>query len=140
MKYLNNYKLFENSEYDDAKENLEFILLDIKDLGLNYSIFGRSKFLDNPGEMWYRNTKVEKGFKEYISLSIGTRKEHIDEILDIIKECINYMTNNDWKYSTKIDRGVSMVDIDINQIVPLFNQNRDITKYLGQIHIHFWKI
>jgi hypothetical protein len=33
-----------------------------------------------------------------------------------------------------------MVDIDIDQIVPLFNQNRDITKYLGQIHIHFWKI
>jgi len=140
MKNILNFKKFENSEYDDAKENLEFILLDIKDLGLNYSIFGRSKFLDNPGETWYRNTKVEKGFKEYISISIGTRKEYIDEILNIIKECVNYMINDGWKYSTKIDRGVSVVDIDIDRIVPLFNQNRDITKYLGQIHIHFWKI
>lgn len=140
MKNILNFKKFENSEYDDAKENLEFILLDIKDLGLNYSIFGRSKFLDNPGDGWYRNTKVERGFKEYISLSIGTRKECIDEILDIIKECIHYMINDGWKYHTTIDRGVRIVDVDIDQISRLFNQRTDIAKYLGEIHIHFWKI
>ena len=38
MKYITNYKIFENSESDDAKQGLEFILLDLKDIGVNYSI------------------------------------------------------------------------------------------------------
>ncbi len=70
MKNIYTYKQFESLESEDDKENLEFILLDLKDLGLNYSIFGKSKFLENPGEDWYKNTKVEKGFKDYLSLSV----------------------------------------------------------------------
>ncbi len=140
MKYITNYNIFENSESDDAKQGLEFILLDLKDIGVNYSIIGRSKFLDNPHDDWFKNTRVERGFTSYFSLSVSTNKEQIENIISIVKECINYMTNQGWKYHTKIDKGVRIVDIDIDKIVDIFNYNRDISKYLGQIHIHFWKI
>ena len=140
MKYITNYNIFENSESDDAKQGLEFILLDLKDIGVNYSIIGRSKFLDNPHDDWFKNTRVERGFTSYFSLSVSTNKEQIETIISIVKECINYMTNQGWKYHTTIDRGVRIVDIDIDGIVDIFNYNRDISKYLGQIHIHFWKI
>jgi hypothetical protein len=140
MKYITNYKIFENSESDDTKQGLEFILLDLKDIGVNYSIIGRSKFLDNPHDDWFKNTRVERGFTSYFSLNVSTNKEQIENIISIVKECINYMTNQGWKYHTKIDKGVRIVDIDINKIVDIFNYNRDISKYLGQIHIHFWKI
>jgi hypothetical protein len=140
MKYITNYIIFENSESDDAKQGLEFILLDLKDIEINYYIGGRSKFLDDPHEDWFKNTRVEKGFKDYLNVSVSTNKNHIEEIVNTVKECINYMTNQGWKYHTTIDRGVRIVDIDIDEIVDMFNYNRDISKYLGQIHIHFWKI
>jgi hypothetical protein len=139
MRNILPYNLFENFESQDIKKDIEFILLDLKDLGLNYTIFGRSKFLGNPHEDWFKNTKVERGFKDYICLSVQTKKMYLDEILNILKECINYMENNGWKYHTKIDRGVSIVDVNLEDI-PLLFEDEIVSKYLGQIHIHFWTI
>lgn len=141
MKNIYTYKQFESLESEDDKENLEFILLDLKDLGLNYSIFGKSKFLENPGEDWYKNTKVEKGFKDYLSLSAQTNRIFLDEILNALKECINYMVKSGWKYHTKIDRGARIVDANLEEIRSLFEEEMIQLpyKYLGQIHIHFWK-
>ena len=142
MKNILTYKLFENSEYDEDKENLEFILLDLKDLGLHYSIFGgpdyKSEFLTPASDNWYKNTKVEKDFKEYLCLYIATRKKDIIEVLNITNECIRYMTNNGWKYSTKLERGVRITDINIEEIPSLF-EDEIVSKYIGQIIIHFWK-
>ena len=138
MKYITNYKIFENSESDDAKQGLEFILLDLKDIGVNYSIIGRSKFLDNPHDDWFKNTRVERGFTSYFSLDVSTNKEQIETIISIVKECINYMTNLGWEYHTTIDRGARIVDVVLDEVIPLYDT--DISKYLGQIHIHFWKI
>jgi len=152
MKNIYTYKQFESLESDDDKENLEFILLDLKDLGLRYSIFGKSKFLDKPSEDWYKNTKVERGFKDYLNLSVQTKKIYLDEILNTLKECINYMVNSGWKYHTKIDRGARIEDVNLKDIPSLFDEESQVTgasdtfaggfipyKYLGQIHIHFWK-
>lgn len=138
MKYITNYKIFENSESDDAKQGLEFILLDLKDIEVNYSIIGRSKFLDNPHDDWFKNTRVEKGFTSYFSLNVSTNKEQIETIISIVKESINYMTNQGWKYHTTIDRGVRIVDVDLDEVITLYDT--DISNYLGEIHIHFWKL
>lgn len=138
MKYISNFKIFENSESNEVKEDLEFILLDLKDIEVNYSIIGKSKFLDNPHDDWFKNTRVERGFTSYFSLNVSTNKEQIETIISIVKECINYMINQGWKYHTTIDRGARIVDLDLNELISLYNT--DISNYLGEIHIHFWKI
>jgi hypothetical protein len=138
MKYITKYRLFENSDSDEVKEDLEFILIDLKDIQINYSIIERSKFLDEPHKDWFRNTRVESGFKDYVNVSVSTNKNHIEEIVNIVKECIGYMTNRGWKYHTTIDRGVRIIDLDLDELISLYNT--DISKYLGEIHIHFWKL
>ena len=50
------------------------------------------------------------------------------------------MVNSGWKYHTKIDRGARIEDVNLKDIPSLFDEENQVPyKYLGQIHIHFWK-
>jgi len=153
MKYLNSYKLFEKlNEIDlpiykgdpeelEAEEYLENILLDLKDLESKFSV-GDSSVINQmvPSENWYKNTGVEKGFKNYVSIYIQImKKEHIQEILNIIKQCIYYMKNNGWKYSIRKDM---QHHINVDDILNVFSTypDDDFKLYYKTINISFWKI
>jgi hypothetical protein len=152
MKYLNSYKLFEklnkidlpiykgDPEELEAKEYLENILLDLKDLESRYSVEDSSVINQMvPTENWYKNTGVEKGFKNYVSIYIQIMsKDHIQEILNIINQCIYYMKNNAWKYSIRKD----MHHINVDDILNVFSTypDADFKLYYKTINISFWKI
>lgn len=153
MKNILKYKQFENNwqielteDESELKDNLEFILLDLKDLGIDYSISGRNIYmLPNtivPITRWYQNTGVESGFKHYINIRLRPDYNKIREIINILEDCFNYAENEGWKYSLTIERGINIARIDINSIVELQKraEYKNNNTNLGSISVFLWKM
>ena len=153
MKTLLTYKLFESekiklSDYElDAKNNLEFILEDVKESDSNFEISTRNKFMLTLHDDWYRNTGVERGFTDYLCVRVTPNWNYIEDVISTLKECLSLMTqepadsDKKWKYNVKIDRGVSIININIDDIVSLYRHIIEEfgKNYLGTIHIYFWR-
>ena len=155
MKNILKYKQFENNwqielteDESELKDNLEFILLDLKDLGIDYSISGRNIYMTDgsillsPLSTWFRNTGVESGFKHYINIRLRPDYNKIGEIINILEDCFNYAENEGWKYSLTIERGMTIVRIDINSIVELQKraEYKNNNTNLGSISVFLWKM
>ena len=155
MKNILKYKQFENNwqielteDESELKDNLEFILLDLKDLGIDYSISGRNIYMTDgsillsPLSTWFRNTGVESGFKHYINIRLRPDYNKIVEIINILEDCFNYAENEGWKYSLTIERGMTIVRIDINSIVELQKraEYKNNNTNLGSISVFLWKM
>lgn len=145
MKNILEYKQFENEidlteDESDLKDNLEFILLELNDLDSRYAISGRNIFMIpsiiNVKSGWYQNTGVEIGFKHYLDIRINPNYNEIKEVINVIKDGLNYIKNEGWEYSITIERLVSIIKIDIDDIVKLHRHN----KSLGAISVFLWKI
>ena len=155
MKNILKYKQFENNwqielteDESELKDNLEFILLDLKDLGIDYSISGRNIYMTDgsillsPLSTWFRNTGVESGFKHYINIRLRPDYNKIVEIINILEDCFNYAENEGWKYSLTIERNMTIVRIDINSIVELQKraEYKNNNTNLGSISVFLWKM
>jgi hypothetical protein len=147
MKNILKYKQFENKwkidlteDESELKDNLEFIFLELKDLSTHYEISGRNIYMIpntiDPNSRWYQYTGVEIGFKHYLNIRINPNYNEIEEVINVIKDSFNYITNDGWKYSVTIERGATIIGIDINSIVELYKYNKN----LGAISVFLWKI
>ena len=85
---------------------------------------------------WYQNTGVEIGFKHYLNIRINPNYNEIKEVINVIKNGLNYIKNEGWKYSLTIERAATIVRIDINSIFELYKYNKN----LGAISIFLWKM
>lgn len=153
MKNILKYKQFENNwqielteDESDLKDNLEFILLDLKDLGIDYSISGRNIYMFPntmvPNPRWHQNTGVESGFKHYLNIRLRPDYNKIREIINILEDCFNYAENEGWKYSLTIERGINIARIDINSIIELQKraEYKNNNTNLGSISVFLWKM
>lgn len=153
MKNILKYKQFENNwqielteDESELKDNLEFILLDLKDLGIDYSISGRNIYMFPntmaPNPRWYQNTGVESGFKHYLNIRLRPDYNKIREIINILEDCFNYAENEGWKYSLTIERGINIARIDINSIIELQKraEYKNNNTNLGSISVFLWKM
>jgi hypothetical protein len=120
----------------------EHVLVDLKDTDSSYSIRIRNQYTLSASDNWYINTGVEKGFSDYFCIDISPNYTEIEEVVKIIKECISIITktpqneSSKWKVNCKIDRGVTVRNIDIDEIVELSKLS---DMHLGQIHLYFWR-
>lgn len=155
MKNILRYKQFESEskwlidlteEESDLKDNLEDRLLELKDLETRYEISGRNIYMIPntiyTNSRWYQNTGVEIGFKHYLNIRINPNYNEIKEVINVIKNGLNYIKNEGWKYSLTIERRIypkaaaTIVRIDINSIFELYKYNKN----LGAISIFLWKM
>ena len=150
MKNILKYKQFENKwkidltvDESDLKDNLEDRLLDLKDLETRYEISGRNIYMiPNTIDIysrWYQNTGVEIGFKHYLNIRINPNYNEIEEVINVLKNIFGYIKDikdEGWKYSVTIERGATIVRIDINSILELYKYNKN----LGAISIFLWKM
>jgi hypothetical protein len=146
MKYLNNYKLFESEKWKielsenefETKENLEFMMMDLTDLDVFFQITGKNIYMKSIGDGWYRNTGVDKGFRDYLCLRIRPDYKQIEEIIKIIENCIKYTESQGWKNSMTIEKGASVYRVNLNDIreycINYMKSN------LGTISIFLWTI
>ncbi len=141
MKHIIKYRLFENYKIDltyhenDIKEDLEDRLLDIRDLGVDYEITGRNIYMLY-GDNWFKNTGVEEGFNDYLCLRIIPDYKQIEEIIDIIEECIKYTESQGWKNSITIEKGTRTYKVKLNYIREYCINYT--TSNLGTISIFLW--
>lgn len=150
MKNILKYKQFENKwkidlteDESDLKDNLEDRLLDLKDLETRYEISGRNIYMIpntiDTNSRWYQNTGVEIGFKHYLNIRINPNYNEIEEVINVLKNIFGYIKDikdEGWKYSVTIERGATIVRIDINSILELYKYNKN----LGAISIFLWKM
>lgn len=151
MKNLLKYKQFENNSQiplteneKEVKDDLEFILTDLTDLGVHFELSGKNIFmLDLEG--WYRNTGVERGYTytDYLCLRLYPDYTQLEEIIEILKDCKRYTERQGWKSSVTIEEGVRIIKSNLDQIVELYNTNKSAypgRKLYGSISIFFYKI
>ena len=150
MKNILKYKQFENKwkidltvDESDLKDNLEDRLVDLKDLETGYEISGRNIYMIpntiDTNSRWYQNTGVEIGFKHYLNIRINPNYNEIEEVINVLKNIFGYIKDikdEGWKYSVTIERGATIVRIDINSILELYKYNKN----LGAISIFLWKM
>lgn len=150
MKNILKYKQFENKwkidltvDESDLKDNLEDRLLDLKDLETRYEISGRNIYMipntKDRYSRWYQNTGVEIGFKHYLNIRINPNYNEIEGVINVLKNIFGYIKDikdEGWKYSVTIERGATIVRIDINSILELYKYNKN----LGSISVFLWKM
>jgi len=168
MKNLLKYKQFENSEVDELSadelelvEELEFPLLDLKDLYCDYNLGGRKTFRKISGSrdyeagfsQWHKDTGVWLDFQHYLYLHILPDKDtsvypgcflkyrNSDEVVSTIEQCLIVAKRLDWNYTIRInklrERGTyfspSQLNVNLDELKSL------IIDFTFRIGIHFWK-
>ena len=144
MKKILPYKLFESEKWKielsenefETKENLEFMMMDLTDLDVFFQITGKNIYMKSIGDVWYRNTGVDKGFRDYLCIRIIPDYKQIGEIIKIIKDCIKYTESQGWKNSFNIEKGARIEKINLDEIIKTINEkgrNLPITIFLWTI-------
>lgn len=157
MKNILRYKQFESKwkidlteDESELKDNLEDRLLDLNDLDTTYEISGRNIYMIpntiDTNSRWYINTGVEIGFKHYLNIRIHPNYNEIEEVINVIKNGLNYIKNEGWKYSVTIEKGAGIYRIELDEILEIISLHNQAKKQgysytkLGAISIFLWKM
>lgn len=89
-----------------------------------------------PTSTWIKNTGVEFDFEHYLNIRIYPNYSEIEEVISTLKDGINYIKREGWKYSVVIERGATNIKVDIDSIIEMYKSNKN----LGAISIFLWKM
>ena len=98
MKYLNYFKLFESNDFESIVDNIEYILIDLRDMGLYIQVINKKNYID----VIISNVIGKSG--------ISSTNELIKQIKDYYERVIEYMKSEGFlevAYTRKVINDIS---------------------------------